>query len=146
MSLRYLPIFLFLLMSISCGSKSTDLNITMANTQNPLPACPDSPNCVLTQRSYDIQADVLYKAFEEILTDIAMETPKADSQELRITAIFKIPVFGWKDDVDVQVSTVENKAIAYIRSASREGYSDLGVNKRRVKKILSKVDQKLQSK
>ncbi len=118
----------------------------MANTQNPLPACPDSPNCVLTQRSYDIQADVLYKAFEEILTDIAMETPKADSQELRITAIFKIPVFGWKDDVDVQVSTVENKAIAYIRSASREGYSDLGVNKRRVKKILSKVDQKLQSK
>ncbi len=146
MSLRYLPIFLFLLMSLSCGSKSTDLNLSMANTQNPLPACPDSPNCVLTEREYEFEALVIYNAFREVLTDIASETPSTKNQELKIDAVFNIPVFGWKDDVVIQLATQKNKTIAYIRSASREGYSDLGVNKRRVKKILSKVDLKLQSK
>ncbi len=118
----------------------------MANTHNPLPACPDSPNCVLTEREYNFEALVIYNAFREVLTDIAFEASFTESQELRINAVFKIPIFGWKDDVVIQLTKKDNKTTAYIRSASREGYSDLGVNKRRVKNILSKVDHKLQSK
>ncbi len=145
MSIRYLFIILISLSIISCGSKSNDLDISMANTQNPLPACPDSPNCVLTEREYDVEATVLFSVFQEVLTDFASESPILTNNELRIDAIFRIPIFGWKDDVVIQLATVDNKSIAYIRSASREGHSDLGVNKRRVKKILSKVEHKLQS-
>ena len=58
-------------------------------------------------------------------------------------AIFKIAVFGWKDDVNIVLKPGEQNTIMHIRSASRVGNSDLGVNKRRVKRLLKIINNTL---
>ena len=50
-----------------------------------------------------------------------------------LRAEFKSRVFGFVDDVELQLRAAE-EAIA-VRSASRVGYSDLGVNRRRVESL-----------
>lgn len=46
---------------------------------------------------------------------------------------FKIAVFGFIDDVEFLIDDKDNKI--HFRSASRVGYSDLGVNRKRMIKI-----------
>lgn len=48
-------------------------------------------------------------------------------------------VFGFVDDLEVQLRRAE-KVIA-VRSASRTGYSDLGVNRRRVETLRLQLQQ-----
>ena len=62
---------------------------------------------------------------------------------LSFHSVFKIPVFGWKDDVNIVLQTNKKNSIIHIRSASRVGYSDLGVNKRRVKRLLKIINKSL---
>lgn len=46
---------------------------------------------------------------------------------------FATAVFGFVDDVEVRVDSLQN--LVHIRSASRTGYSDLGVNRTRVEAL-----------
>ena len=55
------------------------------------------------------------------------------NEEERIKAEFRTRIIGFIDDVDFYFDD-ENKVINF-RSASRIGYYDLGLNKRRMKKI-----------
>ena len=104
-------------------------------TQNPLPECPDSPNC---ERS----SVVLEFSIEHVLTVSLEVLKKMKAHEIEqkengeIHAIFRIPIFGWKDDVNIKLEETNEGTIVYIRSASRTGYSDLGVNKRRVSRLI----------
>ncbi len=67
----------------------------------------------------------------------------SNSQSLQIKAVFRIPVFGFKDDLQIILEPDATDSILHLRSASRVGKSDLGVNRRRVQKILSSVKQNL---
>ena len=67
-----------------------------------------------------------------------------DSQSLQIDAVFRIAVFGFKDDVEMFVESTDNqKSMLHIKSASRVGYSDLGVNRRRIKRIINGIQQNI---
>ena len=69
-----------------------------------------------------------------------------DSQSLQIDAVFRIAVFGFKDDVEMFVESTDNqKSMLHIKSASRVGYSDLGVNRRRVKRIIKEIQQNIKN-
>lgn len=53
----------------------------------------------------------------------------------RISAVFKVLFF--RDDFDVQVTSKNDEELwIHLRSASRIGFGDLGVNRRRIQKFI----------
>lgn len=119
------------------------LSPTMAMTQdtslNMLPECPDSPNCVRASYPFDLLpsdlADHVIAAFKAMDAE-SIDIGIVDNHEIK--AVFK--VMGFRDDVHVMITSDQEGSLLHIRSASRVGKSDLGVNKRRVKKILKKLE------
>ena len=116
---------------------------------NPLPPCPDTPNCERVAQGYDVSPDTLYRAAERALESLGPVTlrrpdthPDASSPR-RLEAVYRVALV-FKDDVDVAVQSREGGGSAlYVRSASRVGHSDLGVNRRRVDRFLTAVDTAL---
>jgi len=113
-----------------------------------LPACPSSPNCVSSQATdtdhfiapFKIAGNVgeAWIALKKALTNqsrtvITSET--GDTLHAEATSL----VFRFVDDIDV-ILDAEAKLIQ-IRSASRTGYGDFGVNRKRVEKLRSQLQQ-----
>jgi uncharacterized protein (DUF1499 family) len=109
---------------------------------NPLPPCPDSPNCVRTTRRYDVTTEALFDRAETALREIGASSVEAQGEDQRLHAVFRVILF--KDDVLVAVEPQETGSALHIRSASRVGYSDLGVNARRVKRFFEALEATLQ--
>ena len=107
-----------------------------------LEPCPDSPNCVSSQEQREGHAipplrfsdapEVAWGRLQEVIEGMA-RTKILTTTPNYLHAEFKIAVFGFVDDVEC-VLEPESGTIQ-IRSASRVGHSDLGVNRRRVEKI-----------
>jgi uncharacterized protein (DUF1499 family) len=101
---------------------------------SPLPACPESPNCELTARSFPVAPDSLFRTAQDAVADMGPVKLEVSPENNRMHAVFRVALI-FKDDVDVAVTPADddpNAAVVHIRSASRVGYSDLGVNARRV--------------
>lgn len=111
---------------------------------NPLPPCPDSPNCCRETHTFDLSPEKLFHPLAGILEKEAWSRKVLNRSEDRIEvhAVYRIPVFGWKDDVDIILEGDEECCRMFIRSASRIGNSDLGVNRRRVARIVKKLTAK----
>lgn len=62
--------------------------------------------------------------------------PRPDS--MRITAVYRV-AWLFRDDVAVAVDPRPDGSRLHVRSASRTGYSDLGVNRRRVQRLLDRL-------
>lgn len=117
-----------------------------------LAPCPNTPNCVSSQSS-----DTLHKI--EPLTynstpAEAMADLKAAIQALKKTKIitenknylyaeFTSAIMGFVDDVEFYLD--EDAKAIHVRSASRLGKSDLGVNRKRIETIRTNL-QELQNK
>lgn len=113
-----------------------------ATSDNPLPPCPDSPNCERTSRSYDVPADTVYAAVQRALDDLGPTELRLRPDSLRAAAVYRV-VLVFKDDVDVAVQPAGNGSLLHVRSASRVGQNDLGVNRRRVHRLFSAVREHL---
>jgi uncharacterized protein (DUF1499 family) len=124
------------------GSRPTTLGIQ--NGQ--LAACPDSPNCVSSQApTSDAEhsiAPIAYTgtAAEAIakLKSIVQGQERAqiiESTDNYLYAEFASKLMGFVDDVEFYVD--DNAKAIHVRSASRMGKSDLGVNRKRVEAIRS---------
>lgn len=113
-------------------------------SNNPLPECPGSPNCIRTEQRFDAGLEVVFEYLSQIFEEDAFEFEVEDPKRIKLHAVYRIPVFGFKDDVNVILDEdqKENQTVLYIRSASRVGEYDLGVNKRRIKKIFHKLNDK----
>jgi uncharacterized protein (DUF1499 family) len=112
---------------------------------NPLPSCPDTPNCERVARGYDVPPDTLFVAAQRALESLGPTTLRlSDSTNGRqAEAVYRVALI-FKDDVDVAVKARANGGSAlYVRSASRVGHSDLGVNRRRVRRLLDAVETAL---
>ncbi len=109
-------------------------------TGGQLPPCPTSPNCVSSQaEAADQQVEPLrYQgaaaARAKLLTVLnGMARVKiVQSDPDRITAEFRSALFGFVDDVVFQFGP---SGAIQVRSASRSGYYDFGVNRERVETI-----------
>ncbi|MDR9418203.1 DUF1499 domain-containing protein [Gracilimonas sp.] len=110
---------------------------------NPLPPCPVTPNCIRTSKVYKAKADVVFEALKNIFAKEAHSFEVIDSDHFEVHSVYRIPLFGFKDDVDVILDEDSDKTTVFIRSASRLGAYDLGVNKRRVKRIFRKLESKI---
>lgn len=109
---------------------------------NPLPACPDSPNCVRVTWVYDgTDADALFEATRAALEATGAATVNVLADDWQLDAVYDVFVF--QDDVAAVVEPTDAGAALHLRSASRVGHSDLGVNGRRVSRIQEAVAERI---
>ena len=101
--------------------------------ENPLPPCPATPNCVRTSRLFASSPEPLFSLACSTLEAIGASDVSADVTTRRAEAVFTVVFF--KDDVTLLVEPYEEGAVLHIRSASRVGNHDLGVNRRRVRRF-----------
>jgi uncharacterized protein (DUF1499 family) len=111
-----------------------------------LSPCPSTPNCV-SSRAADEQHRVEPFPFTgsaaESLARVkaaALALPRAKvaaEEPLYVRLTFRSAVFGFVDDVELEAN--EAAKVVHVRSASRVGRSDFGVNRKRVEAIRSKL-------
>lgn len=133
---------LFSIMSLlSCSGERPP----QVGTEPPqLAACPDSPNCV---SSLSAQTDS-----QHFITPLSYQGTLAQAQADLLTVITSLPrttvitiqpqyiyveftslVFRFVDDVEFLL--IAEQPLIHVRSTSRLGYSDFGVNRQRVETI-----------
>jgi len=112
-----------------------------------LQICPDSPNCVSSfidssdKEHYISPIDLEEKSWEETKNQIKEYLDSEKSYEMQnesenyLYYTQKSQLLGFIDDVEVLFLPQTNQI--HFRSSSRLGYSDMGVNRRRVEKIKS---------
>ena len=120
-------------------------------TSGKLTPCPHKPNCVYSEFSEDTThyIEPIYysgtapeKAWAGILQVIEESGGVITISDWEyIAATFSVSWFGFIDDVECRLDTSKNRI--QIRSVSRVGHSDLGVNKKRVEKIRRLFKQKM---
>lgn len=105
--------------------------------------CPASPNCVSSQAGDTArhveplayppgQEQPALKALLQVLRDLPRTEVIGQSPPV-IKAVVHSALFRFKDDLEFHFDL--KAAVIHVRSASRTGYWDLGVNRRRVERI-----------
>ena len=126
------------------GSTPSDFPDDLQPDQNPLPECPGSPNCVRITKELAVEPGVLFDILPRVLKGMNAEEIDRDSQSLQTNAVFRIPVFGFRDDVSILIEAENStKSLLHLSSRSRTGHGDLGVNRRRVKTFMSTLNKHL---
>ncbi|MCG2747884.1 MAG: DUF1499 domain-containing protein [Desulfobulbaceae bacterium] len=135
LELLMLPCLLFMIVSCTGNPPETQL------VDGRLRPCPDKPNCVSSEEQR-ADAQVAPLAFQgppaaawQALKEAVLQTGGEFRQEgdQYLWATFTSKVFRFVDDVEFRMVASEN--LIQVRSASRLGYSDLGVNRKRVEKL-----------
>jgi uncharacterized protein (DUF1499 family) len=108
-----------------------------------LATCPDKPNCVCSEfvkdeahyiEPLDYSGSSSKEAMgklSQVIEDLGGEV--VVSKDGYIAATFTSSIFGFVDDVECRLDASAERI--QIRSASREGYSDLGVNRKRAEAL-----------
>lgn len=121
------------------GTSPNDLGVTSGQFK----PCPDSPNCVNSQTTMEDEAHFIppltYKgqtqdAFNAILSAVqSMDGSRIVTKEQEYLRVeFTSSLMGFVDDVEFYFP---KESIIHVRSASRKGYSDFGVNRKRIEQI-----------
>lgn len=126
------------------GTRPTNIGIQSGK----LAACPGTPNCVNSQ-SLDAQSKIAPIAYNSTATEAMtkLKTVIADMDRAKIItetnnylyAEFTSKLMGFVDDVEFLLD--DNAKVIQVRSASRLGQSDLGVNRKRVEEIRTKLNE-----
>ena len=124
------------------GSETGQLH--SESSQNPLEQCPDSPNCIRYSHQFKVNSASLFEKAITALKNTGAISVRSEDQQLQIDGVYRIAFFGFLDDVSIRIEGLGDEgSILHIRSSSRTGYSDLGVNRRRVVKIIETIQQQL---
>ena len=124
---------------------STNQTSEMKATNDRLSPCPESPNCVssLSEDKSHYVEPLTYKATLEEAREKLISVMNAMKRSEIVTAkmnyihaTFKSALFDFVDDVEFSFD--DQRKVIDVRSASRTGYSDLGVNRKRVEEIRKK--------
>ena len=131
---------------IFTGCSGTMPKLGIENGQ--LKQCPTAPNCVNSQakdKKHYIEPILTTSTPLEVKTyilKILKELKRSKiitSEDNYIRAEFTSKVFRFVDDVEFYFPDTKSKEMTiHVRSASRIGYSDLGVNRKRIEQVRSK--------
>lgn len=122
-----------LLTLISCAG---DRPTTLGAQNGELAACPDSPNCVSSFEQRESHAIAPLTGNLAAVRAALAEMPRAvivTDENNYIHAEFTSRLMGFVDDVEFLADPASGQV--HVRSASRLGHSDLGVNRDRVEAI-----------
>ncbi len=141
---------LLLLTGLTACTGTAPTHLGVANGQ--LAPCPTSPNCVSSQASNDderhfIDAISYRGAKEDIYNALVREIQSQQRTKIMahtdnyLRAEFSSAVFGFVDDVEFYFP---QEPMIHVRSASRKGKSDFGVNRKRIELLRDNLapDQK----
>ena len=113
-----------------------------------LPACPDSPNCVGSRPGEDAVHSIApfhFSGDPATALDRLQQVAVADGGRLvrangkYVHLEYCSRIFGFVDDVEFLLSSEPGRI--EVRSASRSGHSDLGVNRRRVERLRARFQE-----
>ena len=111
-------------------------------TEGKFASCPNKPNCIISQNGDDAHSidPIVYKTSRTQAFKILKKIVKSQKRSVIIEesdnflyAEFRSRFMGFVDDT--QFYFPENESFIHVRSASRLGYSDLGVNRKRIENI-----------
>lgn len=88
---------------------------------------------------FNAPRDTVFAAAQAALTSIGLELVEADPVQGRIEAIATSLLFGFKDDVVVRIAAAAGVVKVDVRSKSRVGRNDLGMNAKRIREFQSKL-------
>ena len=128
-----------------CSAPRPD-NLGLKN--NLLLSCPKSPNCVLSQASdpkhqihpihYTSSVEIAKEKLIKVIQ--SMDGTRIITQNKVYCHVeFTTPWLRFVDDVEFYFP--ESEALIHLRSASRSGFWDLGVNRKRVEEIRSRFEE-----
>ena len=129
-----LGLVVYIVMAIKSQTMPDDLGL-----QNGLlRPCPDSPNCVCSEihNKDDTQHYIapLVASLDTVKAVIRQQGGEVVSENKDyIHAVFTTSIFRFVDDVELRFEP--ESGVTHIRSASRMGRSDFGVNRKRVETI-----------
>jgi uncharacterized protein (DUF1499 family) len=108
-----------------------------------LAKCPDKPNCISTEYEADASHYIEPIAFSQSNTSIVLSRLKNSVREMGgsiqaetdnyLAATFTSSFFRFIDDLEIRIDM--DQKLIHMRSASRVGTSDLGVNRERVGRL-----------
>jgi uncharacterized protein (DUF1499 family) len=146
---RSIAVAALLLISMSSISCAVSRDAPMGLVDGRLAPCPPTPNCVSSEAEPGPAAieplrfagtpAAAWMALKRTVIAMGGQIEYADPSYLR--AVFKTRVWRFTDDVDFRM-VAEHRRIQ-VRSASRRGYSDLGVNRRRVEALRDRFAQEI---
>ena len=136
-------ILLSSVMMVGCtGKRPKDLGLK----DGLLTPCPDKPNCVISYKNdsdhyieplvYQSSKDKAFEKIKQIL-DSEKRVVLIEETEHYIRAEFTTAVFRFVDDVEFYFP---QEQLIHVRSASRLGTSDLGLNRKRIEIIRSRFN------
>ena len=139
---RFLAIAFSLIITLSISFYSTPALAATGLNNGHLEPCPSSPNCVVSQDGDEKHAvdPITYKGdrndVKEALLKVLSVVPRTEVIEntdnyIRTESTSRL--FKFVDDAEFYFPEDEN--VIQVRSASRVGESDLGVNRRRIEQI-----------
>lgn len=109
-----------------------------------LRSCPGTSNCVCSEKGtggervdplvYSDDPEAAWHRLQQVVLAMGGKIERTEGDYLWST--FLVPVFGFVDDVEFRFD--RNTGCIHVRSASRLGLSDLGVNRRRIEDIRRK--------
>ncbi|NET56556.1 MAG: DUF1499 domain-containing protein [Symploca sp. SIO2E6] len=112
-----------------------------------LAPCPKTPNCVNSQ-SQDPKCRIEPLSYNSTAAEAMAKLKTVIENEQRTTIItetqnylyaeFTSALMGFVDDVEFLLD--DNNKVIHVRSASRLGKSDLGVNRKRIETIRGKIN------
>ena len=120
------------------GKRPSNLGVSKSG----LSGCPGSPNCVSSNMDKDCHHIAPFElaidfviAWQEVREAVLalLRTYVVTDTGTYLHAECKSALFGFVDDLELYLCPDEN--IIAVRSASRLGYSDLGVNRERVERL-----------
>jgi uncharacterized protein (DUF1499 family) len=130
-------------MTMFAGKRPTNLGVNNGK----LASCPSSPNCVSSQSedtlhkieplTYNTSAAEAMADLKKVIQSQERTTIISESPNY-IYAEFKSKLMGYVDDVEFYLD--EAAKVIHLRSASRLGQSDLGVNRKRIETIRAAFD------
>jgi uncharacterized protein (DUF1499 family) len=138
---KIMKITILLLSAVLFGcSASRPAHLGM--TDGKFQPCPDSPNCVSSQspdKKHFIEP-IHYGGTQQQAKDRLMEVIQGMKRSKIVTdldhyihAEFTSTIFRFVDDIEFLID--DRTKIIHLRSASRIGYSDFGVNRKRMEEL-----------
>ena len=109
-----------------------------------LQQCPPKQNCVCSEYPDDsshyvepvkLTGDLKIDRFKNLIVDMGGVVQL--EQDNYLAATFSSALFGFVDDLEVRID--EQSGVIHLRSASRVGSSDLGVNRKRIEMLKDKL-------
>lgn len=124
--------------------------VQISLSQSGMAPCPDSPNCVssLSENTrHKIEPFPLHISAGQSLNTLRQIIASMERTEIlwmsdrSLLATFTTKM-GFVDDVQFLID--ESRRVIHVRSASRDGYWDLGVNRRRIETMRAEYQRRIQ--